>query len=252
MKPSGVQLSRPIVPPGRQTRTSSSAAGWWCGANMTPRQDSTVSNSPSANGSASASASSHSSSAPRRAASCRPASNSSGVRSLATTFAPAQRGRDGGVARPGGDVEHPLARADATGVDEPRAQLGDQICGQGRVVTEGPHAPGAWSSERDRPRSRRWSESCQLLLLWCGEGTDARDAAFAQRSVPTERVQEVRRTPERHHGNVSGPFDQRSAFASRLKRAERPRKRCGNAAFLASSARCSTRPGRDDRDKGAP
>ena len=43
MKPSGVQLSRPMVPPGRQTRTSSSAPAWWCGANMTPTQDRTVS-----------------------------------------------------------------------------------------------------------------------------------------------------------------------------------------------------------------
>ena len=42
--PSGVQLSSPIVPPGRQTRTSSSAATWWNGANMTPMQDITMSN----------------------------------------------------------------------------------------------------------------------------------------------------------------------------------------------------------------
>ena len=56
MKPSGVQLSRPIVPPGRQTRTSSSAAGWWCGANMTPTHEMTASNSPSSNGRCSASA----------------------------------------------------------------------------------------------------------------------------------------------------------------------------------------------------
>src|SRR6266516_2443984 len=34
----GVQLSRPMVPPGRQTRTSSSALAWWRGANMTPTQ----------------------------------------------------------------------------------------------------------------------------------------------------------------------------------------------------------------------
>ena len=47
MKPSGVQLSTPIVPPGRQTRTSSSAACWWCGANITPMQDITTSNSAS-------------------------------------------------------------------------------------------------------------------------------------------------------------------------------------------------------------
>ena len=53
-KPAGVQASSPIVPPGRQTRTSSSAARWWCGANITPTQDRTTSNEPSSWGSASA------------------------------------------------------------------------------------------------------------------------------------------------------------------------------------------------------
>src|SRR6185295_985152 len=48
MNPPGVQLSTPIVPPVRQTRTSSSAPAWWCGANITPRQDSTTSNDPDA------------------------------------------------------------------------------------------------------------------------------------------------------------------------------------------------------------
>ncbi len=31
-----------MVPPGRVTRTISSALSWWCGANMTPTQDSTA------------------------------------------------------------------------------------------------------------------------------------------------------------------------------------------------------------------
>ena len=48
--PSGVQLRRPIVPPGRQTRTSSSAASWWCGANITPIADMTTSKDSSSNG----------------------------------------------------------------------------------------------------------------------------------------------------------------------------------------------------------
>ena len=47
MKPVGVQLTIAIVPPGRHTRTSSAAARSWSGANMTPRLDSTASNSPS-------------------------------------------------------------------------------------------------------------------------------------------------------------------------------------------------------------
>ena len=58
MKPAGVQLSSPIRPPGRTTRTSSSAACWWCGANITPTQEIAASNSASAYGSASASATS--------------------------------------------------------------------------------------------------------------------------------------------------------------------------------------------------
>ena len=40
MNPSGVQLARPIFPPGAQTRTSSAAACSWFGVNMTPKVDS--------------------------------------------------------------------------------------------------------------------------------------------------------------------------------------------------------------------
>ncbi len=86
--PSGVQLSKPIVPPERQTRTSSSATAWWMGANWAPMDDITTSNDWSSNGSRSASASAHSSSTPSASARRRPASSSSGVRSLAVTSAP--------------------------------------------------------------------------------------------------------------------------------------------------------------------
>ena len=86
--PSEVQHSSPMVPPGRQTRTSSSAAAWWWGANITPIVDITTSNDPSANGRFSASASAHSSSSPSASARRRPSASSSGVRSLAVTFAP--------------------------------------------------------------------------------------------------------------------------------------------------------------------
>ncbi len=87
--PSGVQLNSPIVPPGRQTRTSSSATSWWWGANIAPIEDMTTSNDPSSNGRLSASASTHSRVSPSASARVRPASRSSGVRSLAVTFAPA-------------------------------------------------------------------------------------------------------------------------------------------------------------------
>ena len=57
MKPSGVQLARPIRPPGRQTRSSSAADFAWSGANITPKVESTASKLASSKGSASASAS---------------------------------------------------------------------------------------------------------------------------------------------------------------------------------------------------
>ena len=52
MKLSGVQLARPILPPGRHTRIISSAACSWFGVNITPKVDSTTSKLASAKGSA--------------------------------------------------------------------------------------------------------------------------------------------------------------------------------------------------------
>ena len=124
MKPSGVQLIIPMVPPGRHTRTSSSAVRWWSGANIAPTQDSTTSNASASNGSASASASTHSSSTPAAAAARRPASNSSGVRSEAMTVGPGRRRRDRRVAGTRGHVEHPLARRHAAGRHQLRTEPG--------------------------------------------------------------------------------------------------------------------------------
>lgn len=56
MNPSGVQLARPIRPPGRVTRSSSAAARSWSGVNITPKEESATSKLPSGKGSASASA----------------------------------------------------------------------------------------------------------------------------------------------------------------------------------------------------
>ena len=47
MKPSGVQLARPILPPGLQTRISSAAARSWSGVNITPKVETTTSKLPS-------------------------------------------------------------------------------------------------------------------------------------------------------------------------------------------------------------
>ncbi len=43
MKPSGVQLSSADAGTRSATRSSSSAACWWCGANITPTQEMTAS-----------------------------------------------------------------------------------------------------------------------------------------------------------------------------------------------------------------
>ena len=138
MKPWGVQLASPIVAPGRETRTSSAAAASWCGANITPTQDMTTSNEPSAKGRASASPCRQSSSTPAASAVRRPASSSSGARSLATTRAPSSGG-DGGVARPRGDVEHVLPGLDVAGLDEDPAELRDDLARHCRVVAQRPH-----------------------------------------------------------------------------------------------------------------
>ena len=55
-KPLGVQLVRPIMPPGRQTRMSSLAALSWFGANITPKVESTTSKLASGKGRFAASA----------------------------------------------------------------------------------------------------------------------------------------------------------------------------------------------------
>ena len=59
------------MPPGRQTRASSSAAAWWCGANITPIEDITMSKDSSSNGRFSASAVTQSSSTPASCARAR-------------------------------------------------------------------------------------------------------------------------------------------------------------------------------------
>jgi len=88
-RPLGRPAEHPDRPAGRQTRISSSAAIRWWGANITPIADITASKDSSSNGRCSASASTQASSRPAASARARPASSSSGVRSLAVTRAPA-------------------------------------------------------------------------------------------------------------------------------------------------------------------
>ena len=139
MKPSGVQLARPILPPGRQTRTSSAAARSWSGVNITPKVETTTSKLPSANGSASASASRNS------------ISSRSAVGALAGALeqrrhvvggdhvAPAARGGERDVAVAGGDVEHLLSGAE---VERFAQLLADDLQGgaDDGIVAGGPGA----------------------------------------------------------------------------------------------------------------
>ncbi len=139
MKPSGVQFSSPIVPPGRVTRSSSSAVAWWCGANITPTHESTRSKAASAKGSASASASRHSSSTPSFLASRRPVSSRSGVRSLATTCAPRWAAGIAALPEPAATsrTRSPGPTPDASTRIGPR--LGMNSLGDVRVVAHRPH-----------------------------------------------------------------------------------------------------------------
>ena len=137
--PSGVQLSSPIVPPGRQTRTISSADSWWCGANITPIEDITTSNDSSSNGRFSASASTQSSSRPTACARARPASSSSGVEIAGGDVRAGLGGGERCVARARGDVEHLHARADPGRLDEPGPEWQQERLDHGRVVAGCPH-----------------------------------------------------------------------------------------------------------------
>ena len=137
--PSGVQLSRPIVPPGRQTRTSSSAAAWWCGANITPIEEMTTSNAPSSNGRCSASASTQLE-RDARALGAVPAGLEQLGREVARGHARAAlRGGDRRVAGAGGDVEDVHAGADPAGLDEPRAEREQERLDHRWVVAGRPH-----------------------------------------------------------------------------------------------------------------
>jgi hypothetical protein len=79
MKLSGVQLARPMRPPGRTTRRSSLAARSGLGANITPNVESATSNVPSANGRSSASATRVASSNPSASARRAPSASSVGT-----------------------------------------------------------------------------------------------------------------------------------------------------------------------------
>jgi hypothetical protein len=79
MKPSGVQLAMPILPPDLQTRSISAAALSWFAVNITPSVETTASKVASLNGSCSASASWKSIDQPSAFARSRPFASSDGT-----------------------------------------------------------------------------------------------------------------------------------------------------------------------------
>ena len=111
MKPSGVQLARPILPPRLQTRSISAAALSWSGVNMTPKVETTTSKLASANGSASASASLELDRQPFGRGALAAALEQRRHIVGRGHLAPAPRGGEGDIAVAGRDVEHLLAGA---------------------------------------------------------------------------------------------------------------------------------------------
>ena len=112
MKPSGVQLARPILPFGRHTRSNSAAALSWFGVNITPKVDSTTSKLLLSNGRSSASASlnsmRHAFGRRARPAALQQRRHVIGRRHLA----PAPCGGEARHAVAGGDIEHLRAGRD--------------------------------------------------------------------------------------------------------------------------------------------
>ena len=139
MNPSGVQLTRPIRPSLRVTRTSSSAAGWWKGANMTPdagRRD--VERAVGVRQGLGVPL------VPRdveplgpgvRARRGEQLGRQVGCRDLR----PHARRRERDGAGAGRDVEQPVAGGDLARLDEHVAQRRDDVGGDRRVVAQRPH-----------------------------------------------------------------------------------------------------------------
>ncbi len=116
MKPGGVQLASPILPPGRHTRRSSEAARSWLGVNITPKVETTTSKLPSSNGQGLGIGLAE--------LDCQPVGGGAlaGVVEQGRDIiggdhvAPAACGRQRDVAVAGGDVEHALPGADVQGL----------------------------------------------------------------------------------------------------------------------------------------
>ena len=154
--PSGVQLASAIVPPGRQTRSSSRAVvrvvGREHGADAGQHHVERVVGERAGPGRRPP-ARSRPARGPGRARS--PTANSSGVMSVPTTSAPGRGGGQGGVAGARADVEHPLPGPDARRGDErPSHRRGSAPrCGSSRPVAQKLRA--VCHADEARPARRR-------------------------------------------------------------------------------------------------
>ena len=155
MKPSGVQLTRPICAAGpARPGAARRRLVWWCGANMMPTHERTASNSPSEYGRASASASCQVRVTSAAVGVPAPRLQQLGRQVGGDDVGAGEGGRDGALPRAGGDVEDPLPGLEGQASDDGLAEVGDELGGDGVVVAEGPHGAVRWPSGRCRTGSR--------------------------------------------------------------------------------------------------
>ena len=124
MKPSGVQLARPILPPERQTRSSSAAALSWFGVNITPKVETTTSKLAIGERQRLGVGLLEFDRQPSASARARAALEQRRHVVGRGDVAPAARGGERGVAVAGGDVEHGLA---GTQVERLAKRLADDL-----------------------------------------------------------------------------------------------------------------------------
>ena len=141
IKPSGVKLSIPIVPPGRHTRSSSSATAAWSGAKIAPNEEVTTSNSLSCERERLGVGLDPFELDPVRLGFAAARFEVLGRQVRGHYLGPGLGGADRSVARPGGDVEHALPRGDPARPDQHLPELPDGLLREPVVVAEGPGGP---------------------------------------------------------------------------------------------------------------
>ena len=138
---SGVKFIIPMTPPGRQTRRSSLAVASWFGANIAPKHEVTTSNSASAKGSDFRIALDPVERDAASRAARRPASKCSGVRSDATTLAPACAARMATLPVPAATSRTRWPAVTPHASDEQRPELPHGRLRESVIVAQRPHRP---------------------------------------------------------------------------------------------------------------